>query len=132
MTVGANIQLQTLVIEDNEDLAQLFGNLLQILGCQVHIASNALNGLQMVHGNPPDILFCDLKIPGEKTGFDVAREIRADTAYKDVWLVAITGLAHPESLQRAHEAGFDRVYRKPVKLAELRHVLAEFQKARHR
>ena len=54
-------------------------------------------------------MFCDLTMPGEKNGFDVAREIRANPALKNTWLIAVTGYDTPETHARAKEAGFDRI-----------------------
>lgn len=129
MSLVENTRLHALIIEDNIDLARLFGDLLEIMGCTVDIASNAKSGLELLDQHAPDILFCDLKIPGEKNGFDVAREIRANPAHKNRWLIAVTGLGHPENLESARQAGFDRVYSKPIKFAELQSVLDDYRAA---
>jgi CheY-like chemotaxis protein len=57
-------------------------------------------------------------------GFDVARAFRADDGLKDVHLVALSGYALPEDLQRAAEAGFDQHLAKPPNLESLEQTLA--------
>ncbi|MEC4717941.1 response regulator [Noviherbaspirillum sp. CPCC 100848] len=115
--------LHALIVEDNSDLARLFGDLLEVLGCTVNIEWNANAGLKVAFERLPDLVFCDLTMPGEKNGFDVAREIRANPRLKDTWLIAVTGYDTPETHARAKEAGFDRIFPKPVKFAQIQAVL---------
>ncbi len=56
-------------------------------------------------------------------GFEVARALRADAALRDLHLVALSGYALPEDLERARAAGFDRHLAKPADLAKLDEVL---------
>jgi CheY-like chemotaxis protein len=62
-------------------------------------------------------------------GFDVARAFRAAGALKGVYLVALTGYALPEDLQRALEAGFDQHLAKPPDLDRLEQILARVPSA---
>jgi CheY-like chemotaxis protein len=57
-------------------------------------------------------------------GFDVARAFRADDALKNTYLVALSGYALPEDLQRAAEAGFDKHLAKPANLESLEQTIA--------
>ena len=56
-------------------------------------------------------------------GYDFAREFRADDALKDSILVALTGYAMPEDLQRATRAGFDRHLAKPASFEKIDELL---------
>lgn|GEM_PF-590537 len=121
--------LNVLVIEDNRDLARLFCDLLEVMGCVAHVAWSAQSGLEAAQERTPDLIFCDLGMPGAKDGFDVAAEIRANESLKDTWLIAVTGFAESETHERARAAGFNRVFAKPVKFAQLQTVLNEFRAA---
>jgi len=57
-------------------------------------------------------------------GYDVARALRADDEFKSACLVALSGYALPDDLQRASEAGFDRHLAKPPILEELQELLS--------
>jgi two-component system CheB/CheR fusion protein len=57
-------------------------------------------------------------------GYAVAREIRRDPGLAATLLVAVSGYALPDDVQRAAEAGFDRHLAKPVSMDELGDVLA--------
>ncbi len=65
--------MRVLVIEDNQDLAKLFCDLLEVMGCMTYSAHSARSGLECARKEVPDLVFCDLRLPGEKSGFDVAR-----------------------------------------------------------
>lgn len=115
--------LHALIVEDNRDLARLFSDLLEVLGCKADVEWNAVAGLEKAASIGPDIIFCDISMPGEKNGFDVAREVRANAALAHTWLIAVTGYDNQETCDRAMAAGFDRVFPKPVKFAQMQAVL---------
>ena len=50
---------------------------------------------------------------------------RDDEKLREVFLVALTGYAQPEDLERVAEAGFDRHVAKPVELGTLQRMLGD-------
>ena len=120
--------MRVLVIEDNQDLAKLFCDLLEVMGCVTYSAFSARGGVECARNEVPDLVFSDLRLPGEKSGFDVARELRADPALSHIPLVAVTGYDDVREHQRAREAGFERVFEKPVKFAQILEVLNSYRK----
>ena len=129
--MNTNLHIRVLIIEDNQDLARLFCDLVEVQGCVAQAAWNARSGIATAIETTPDIVFCDLTMPGDKNGFDVAREIRAHPDLSDTLLIAVTGFAHADAYARALEAGFEQVFAKPVKFAQLQKVLNDY-KARPR
>ena len=121
-------RLRVLVIEDNHDLARLFCDLLEVMGCETEVAFNARAGIASARRTKPDLVFCDLRLPGEKDGFDVAHELRSDGTLAKIPLIAITGYSDLEEQHRAREAGFERVFAKPIKFAEIQDVLKDYQR----
>jgi CheY-like chemotaxis protein len=121
-------QLRVLVVEDNQDLAKLFCDLLEVMGCATDMAFNARAGLESARRTMPDLLFCDLRLPGEKDGFDLAVELRADPRLMHIPLIAVTGYADADEHQRALQVGFERVFEKPVKFAQILEVLNKYRK----
>lgn len=120
--------MRVLVIEDNQDLAKLFCDLLEVMGCITYSAYSARSGLECARKEVPDLVFCDLRLPGEKSGFDVAHELRSDPALKHIPLCAVTGYDDVREHQHALEAGFERVFEKPVKFAQILEVLNGYRK----
>jgi CheY-like chemotaxis protein len=126
--IAHQYQLRVLVVEDNQDLAKLFCDLLEVMGCATEMAFNARAGLESARRSMPDLLFCDLRLPGEKDGFDLAAELRADPALSHIPLVAVTGYDDVEEHQRALSVGFERIFEKPVKFAQILEVLNNYRK----
>lgn len=116
-----------LIVEDNSDLAKLFSDLFGVMGCTSDIALNAKSGFEKALQNPPDLVFSDLRLPGDKNGFDLAKDFRAHKTLAATPLVAVTGSCEPEDFVRAEKAGFDRIFTKPFKFAEIHKLLRDLQ-----
>lgn len=118
--------IRVLSIEDNYDFAQLFQHMLEIMGCELETASDAETGLERARETAPQLIFCDIGLPGDMDGYDFARSLRTDPRLAPIPLVAVSAYCSPSDVQQAHEAGFDRVCGKPVKFADISAALAAF------
>ncbi|MGC4120347.1 MAG: ATP-binding protein [Myxococcales bacterium] len=121
---GPMTRRRVLVIEDNQDAADSLTEALALVGHEVQVAYDGPAGLERARAFRPEIVLCDLGLPG-MDGFAVARALRADSAFWGVYLVALSGYAQPEDLQRAAQAGFDQHLAKPASLDQLEQILAE-------
>jgi CheY-like chemotaxis protein len=72
--------------------------------------------------NPPDVVLCDIGLPG-LSGYEVARALRASPP-GPMKLIAVSGYAQPEDVARAAEAGFDRHIAKPPDPDEILRALS--------
>ena len=115
---------RVLIIEDNVDAADSLREALEFGEHEVAVAYNGPDGLAIAREFRPEVVFCDIGLPG-MDGFEVARAFRADQALNAAFLVALSGYALPDDLQRASEAGFHRHLAKPPSLEKLEGVLAE-------
>lgn len=119
-----------LLIEDDADVAEVLTLILSRLGHGVRVASTAVEGLEMAIETPPELIFCDLGLPGI-SGFEVAERIRAHDGLRHLPLVALTGYGGPSVRQRALEAGFDEHVTKPVSMSEIGEVCERMCATRH-
>lgn len=108
-----------LVIEDNVDAASTLREALELEGMAVTVAHDGAAGVAAARRTTPDVVICDIGLPGNLDGYGVARAIRADPALSRTPLVALTGYAGAEDRDRAREAGFDRHYGKPLGVEDL-------------
>jgi two-component system CheB/CheR fusion protein len=115
---------RVLIIEDNVDAADSLRDVLAFGEHDVEVAYNGPQGIAKAKEFRPDVVFCDIGLPG-MDGFAVARAFRADDALKGVFLVALSGYALPEDVERAQTAGFNRHLAKPPSLEKLEKILAE-------
>ena len=117
---------RVLVIEDNIDAADSLREALEFGEHEVAVAYNGPEGLSKAREFRPDVVLCDIGLPG-MDGFDVARAFRRDDVLKGTVLVALSGYAQPEDLRRAEEAGFERYLTKPPSLEKLEALLGDLR-----
>lgn len=106
-----------LVVDDDDDLADVLGRALDRQGWVVHRArtgSDAIASLPSL--GVLDAAVVDLVLPGAG-GLDVVRSIRR--AFPRCRIVALTGLAEPMMQTAFSDAGADVFLAKPVELARL-------------
>jgi PAS domain S-box-containing protein len=115
---------RVLIIDDRRDAALPMQTLLRRLGHEVAVAADGPQGVRMALATLPEIVLCDIGLPGDMDGYAVAAALRSDPTMRGAYLVAVTGYGQEEDRRKALAAGFDRHLTKPVGLATLREVLA--------
>jgi PAS domain S-box-containing protein len=114
--------LRILIIEDNVDAAETLRDLLQLLGHQAAVTHTGPTGVEMARQLRPDIVLCDLGLPG-MDGYAVAAALRRDRAAAAARLIAVSGYGQEEDIRRCVEAGFDAHLTKPVEFGTLQRIL---------
>ena len=112
-----------LVVDDNTDAAETICALLGRDGHQVRTASDGNAGLQLARTFLPEVVLCDIGLPG-MDGYAVAKAVRAEAPIAKAYLIALTGYGRDEDMQRSRTAGFDLHLTKPIGIAQLRNAIA--------
>lgn len=117
---GDDGRLRVLVVDDDAPFARY---LVEILGqldepAEVRVAENGFVAGTQVHQFRPNVVILDLLIPG-LDGFEVCRRLKADPELTGVRVIALTGFATPENVERILEAGAEACLRKPLRPDEL-------------
>lgn len=99
-----------LVVDDVEDARESLRLILQSCGARVSVAGDGGEALAAVDQTQPDVVLCDLRMPGID-GFEFMRELRRRTAHPPV--VAMSGLAGDADRRRTLDAGFEAHLVKP-------------------
>ena len=96
----------------------------QAAGATVRTASSGTAALESWDQNPPDVLLCDLAMPG-MDGFGVLASVRRRDALAGRYVPAIAVTAHATAAHRRRtaEAGFAAHVNKPYRIAELVRVV---------
>ena len=116
-------QLQSiLLIEDDQDAANMMCQLLELMGHQVSWASTGPEGVIKAISEKPTLIICDIGLPG-LDGFGVAEQIRRNAVTATIPLVALTGYGEAEFVARSIKAGFDRHITKPASLEDIQQAL---------
>lgn len=121
----SDTKFHVLCIDDNQDFLQILSFLIDALGYKFTTAFSAIQGIDKVRSSKPDIIFCDLGLPDGMDGFEFARLIRADKQLNAIPMIAITARTDNESRLKALASGFDKIFSKPVKFADIRAILLE-------
>jgi signal transduction histidine kinase/CheY-like chemotaxis protein len=123
-TSNQNTPRRILLVEDNRDAAESMRALLTLSGHQVEVASNGLAALEAADSFKPEVVLCDIGLPGGIDGFEVAQSLRLDPAQRETVLIALTGFGQDDDQRRTREVGFDWYVVKPVNFEELQRALA--------
>jgi PAS domain S-box-containing protein len=109
-----------LLVDDNPEVEEVAGMLLEQLGYRVVHAQSAAAALQfLASGEAVDLLFTDIVMPGELDGVALARRVKEQ--YPDTAVLLTSGYARAA---RPFEAGFP-ILRKPYQLATLARAIRE-------
>lgn len=120
---------RVLLIDDNEDGAELVRLALGQLGHIVEVAFDGSTGLERAAAFEPDIVFLDIGLPG-LSGYDVVRALRKTSAGKTIPIVAVTGYASTSHRNQATEAGFSAHVAKPVDISVLQTLITSLSSSR--
>jgi signal transduction histidine kinase len=115
---------RVLLIEDNRDAADAVAELIKLMGCEIDIAYDGQSGLALALARRPDLILCDLGLPGGMDGYALAREARAEPRLKTIRLVAVSGYSQPKDRAAAEQAGFDQLVPKPITTDTIRTLLS--------
>lgn len=113
------------IIEDNPDNLELMRYLLAAAGHELIVAIDGLEGLGMLQRDPPDLILCDVQLPGID-GFELLRRVRADERLRALPMIAVTSLAMVGDRDKALEAGFDGYLSKPIDPMTFSATVVEF------
>ena len=115
-----------LIVDDYPDALDVWGLYLRAEGFTVLTASDGHSAFAEAVRQKPDVIVMDLELPG-KSGFEVARDLKARADTCAIPLIAATGYSQSKQLDLARAAGFDAVMVKPCDpqslVAEIRRLL---------
>jgi len=107
---------RVLVIEDNQDIAELVRLHLQDLSLRVDTAGDGLRGLAMARAGVYDLLILDLMLPG-LDGLEICRQLRSGDHYLPILMLTARSTEMDRVL--GLELGADDYLTKPFSIREL-------------
>jgi CheY-like chemotaxis protein len=116
--------LRVLVVDDNIDAAQTLGALLEMSGHAVRVVHDGAAALGAAARFQPHAVFLDIGLP-DRSGFEVAPDLRAVEGMAQATLVALTGWGAEQDRQRSREAGFDAHLTKPADFGSVEALLRQ-------
>ena len=114
-----------LIVEDDEDLANIFAEALHSVGFEVeHVADGKKAEERLEGGTPPYLILLDMHIP-HISGGDLLTEIRNDERFSSTNVILTTADAR---MAEAFEELADFVMVKPISFVQLRDLTARLRK----
>jgi two-component system, cell cycle response regulator DivK len=113
-----NPEATILYIEDNPENRLLVRRVLVAEGFTVLEAENALNALNALQVQKPDLILMDINLP-EVDGYSLTHQIKNTPGLKDVPIIAMTANVMKGDRERTMEAGCDGYIQKPVDVDNL-------------
>lgn len=101
------------VIEDYPDTGESLKEVLEMAGHEVSTAYDGVAGFTLVQRTVPDIVLCDIGLPG-MDGYTVIANLREQMKEAMPFMVAITGYGQDKDRVRSIAAGFDEHLVKPI------------------
>ena len=112
--------MRILICEDETNIQEILSDFLTAEGYEVHIASNAAEGLRLFAAEEPDLVLLDLMLP-EMDGFETCRQLKNRVEKiggngrngRKLPIIMITALDSDDCRRLGLEAGADAYFTKP-------------------
>lgn len=114
--------MRLLIIENEPDLADTLGELLEAFGHEVRTVYSGSAAILVAPGFRPDVLICDLTMP-QVDGIAVCRALRGERELAHTRFIAWSGCEDPELEEDALATGFHVILHKPVFPEEWQKIL---------
>ena len=112
-----------LLIDDDEDLAELVRTKLAAEGHDVALMHSGEGAFERAKQVKPDIVILDIMLPGV-TGYQICRRIRKDPELYPIGVLILTALGEEPEILHGLEQGADDYLAKPFKLSDLTEKLS--------
>ena len=116
--------LRVLVVDDNDDAADMMTAMLVQWGYDARPAADGTAAMALAETFCPEVVLLDLGLP-DLDGCDVARRLRTRPWAANTRIYAVTGRGLEEDRRRSHASGLDEHLVKPIDPDALRQLLSK-------
>ena len=106
-----------LIIDDDKSINETLGSYLTEAGYKIYTAEDAIKGLEQFDKLPPDLIVCDLKLPG-MSGIELLQRVK--TADSNFPIIIITAYDDTNSTIEAIQKGAYDYVEKPIDIDKLK------------
>jgi CheY-like chemotaxis protein len=123
--LGGNSKKRVLVVDDEVEVCDVVKDALtDRYPFEIRAVNDGFSAGRLLAEFVPDLVVLDLMLPG-MDGFEVCRQIRADSSFSGTRILAVTGYDTPENARMIMEAGADGYLTKPLEVRDLLRKVAE-------
>lgn len=128
--LDSEFQAKVLVVDDYQFNLDMTKDLLEMMNCQVDIASSGDEAIQHYKENAYDLIFLDIQMPN-KDGYDTCKEMRTfekESGKEHSLIIALTANAMAGDREKCLSAGMDDYIAKPLRANTLEAILDKYLK----
>lgn len=119
-------EAKVLVAEDNRTNQLMITQMLEMMGCELDIASNGREAIDALQEKDYDIVLMDCMMP-EMNGYEATEHIRKQEKDDEhITIIALTANALPEDKQKCIDTGMDDYLTKPMQKSDLQNILGKW------
>ena len=120
-----------LIIEDEPEMRRNLATILRLERFEPVTAANGEQGLKLARDQAPDLVLCDVMMPGI-SGFDVLKALHQDPAARQIPFIFLTAKGERNDVRDGMNLGADDYLTKPVDKADLlRAIRARLNRLEH-
>jgi DNA-binding response OmpR family regulator len=113
---------KVMIIDDDREFLEELNDILHLSGYDTYPTNDALQACVSASDYKPDIIIMDFRMPG-KTGFDVARDLRAMPDFKATPIIGMTAFVGEDYEDRMRQCAISTYLRKPFNPLEIISVI---------
>ncbi len=117
-------ELSFLVVDDNEDIRDVFSRLVERAGHLVSTAGDGVEAVEICQQASFDVMLLDLTMP-RMNGVEVVRWLRAHPEVAPAMRVVVISAWAGEHRAVLQELGIETVMQKPLRIQQLTDLIAE-------
>ena len=117
-----DLGLRVLIIEDSLDTLNMLKLWLGTFGCEVWVATEAMEGMRIATEHSPNLIISDIGMP-DVDGYELMRVLRKTPGLEKVPAIALTGYAREQDRELALAAGYDAHISKPANMRRLLYLI---------
>ena len=119
--------MRVLVVEDNKINQMIIEDILVSAGIEVILAENGVKALEILKERSFDLVLMDIQMP-EMDGLTATAQIRSDSCYDSLPVLAMTANSESEHIEESKKAGMNDYLTKPVDVEKLYSALIKWGK----
>jgi CheY-like chemotaxis protein len=114
---------QILYVEDNYNNMLLMRRIVEAEGYELLTSEDGEGGWSIASKEIPDLIFLDLRLPGDLDGFELLQRIKSDSDLQHIPVVVLTAGGSSDTEEQARAYGSDGFLQKPADIREIMELI---------
>ncbi|MBL8089191.1 MAG: response regulator [Anaerolineales bacterium] len=115
-------QKTVMIIEDEPDAAELFGEMMRVNGFRVIKMFSSTPAIPMIAQEKPDVILLDIMMP-DISGLEVLRFMQREPELAKIPVIVVSAKSMPSDIKSGLEAGAAMYLTKPVGFQDLKNAV---------